>query len=370
MRILLVNTSASWGGGENWHLGHARELLRRGHEVSAVAAPESALAQRYKKEGVSHQLVKVGNFSWLSSRKRRVAVAAIHKARPDAILVSLPADAKLFLPQAARLGVAKRIYRRGIAVPVKDSWFNRRLFAHPVTHVIVNSEDTRRCLLQNNPQLVAAEKVHLIYNGVKEEVAESAESGGEASLWEGLSDHFQKEGLLRIFHAGRLTEQKGQRYLLEVMHHLVHVLGEKNVGLVIAGEGELEKELKQQVKVLQLQSFVKFVGFQVRLSPWMKGARVFAMPSQFEGFGFAAAEAMLCELPVVAADTSSLKEIVVHGETGLRIPWGDVPAFAEALLQYRNRELARKQGEQGRRRAQELFSFQAAVDRLEALLMG
>lgn len=51
-------------------------------------------------------------------------------------------------------------------------------------------------------------------------------------------------------------------------------------------------------------------------------------PSRLEGFGLVAAEAMACGLPVIAARTSSLPEVVADGQTGLLCPVDDVAAFA------------------------------------------
>lgn len=54
------------------------------------------------------------------------------------------------------------------------------------------------------------------------------------------------------------------------------------------------------------------------------------VPSRLEGFGLVAAEAMACGLPVIAANTSSLPEVIEHGKTGLLCPVDNVSAFAAA----------------------------------------
>lgn len=60
-----------------------------------------------------------------------------------------------------------------------------------------------------------------------------------------------------------------------------------------------------------------------------RGAAVFAYPSRYEGFGLPPLEAMACTTPVVAADATSLPEVV--GEAGLLLPPQDEAAWAEAL---------------------------------------
>jgi glycosyltransferase involved in cell wall biosynthesis len=54
-------------------------------------------------------------------------------------------------------------------------------------------------------------------------------------------------------------------------------------------------------------------------------------PSRLEGFGLVAAEAMACGLPVIAAKTSSLPEVVEDGVTGVLCPQDDVAAFAAQI---------------------------------------
>lgn len=66
-----------------------------------------------------------------------------------------------------------------------------------------------------------------------------------------------------------------------------------------------------------------------------RAADILLFPTRFEGFGYAAAEAMACGTPVVASASSSLPEIVEDGVTGRLCPVDDCEAFASAV-----RELA------------------------------
>jgi glycosyltransferase involved in cell wall biosynthesis len=61
----------------------------------------------------------------------------------------------------------------------------------------------------------------------------------------------------------------------------------------------------------------------------LAGASLFAFPSRYEGFGYDPLEAMAAGVPVLAADATSLPEVV--GTAGRLLPPGDVPAWAAAL---------------------------------------
>ncbi|MGB9724132.1 MAG: glycosyltransferase family 4 protein [Chloroflexia bacterium] len=91
-------------------------------------------------------------------------------------------------------------------------------------------------------------------------------------------------------------------------------------------------------------------------------------PSRLEGFGLAVAEAMACGLPVVAARTSSLPELVVEGQGGFLCPPDDVPALAEAVRRLAaDAALCRRMGEFNRARAEALFSYPRMVEGYRAL---
>jgi len=95
-------------------------------------------------------------------------------------------------------------------------------------------------------------------------------------------------------------------------------------------------------------------------------AAVAVVPSEYEGFGLPAGEAMACGVPLVSTDGGALPEVV--GDAARVVPVGDVTALAEAiealLLDPDAREdLSRR----GRRRIVERFTWQRTAEQLTAL---
>jgi len=102
-------------------------------------------------------------------------------------------------------------------------------------------------------------------------------------------------------------------------------------------------------------------------------AAVFCCPSVYEPFGIINLEAMACETAVVASAVGGIKEVVVHEETGLLVDPHlkpdsfdpvDPAAFSAELAVAINRLLAnpalRHQfGQAGRRRVEQIFSWDA-----------
>ena len=86
------------------------------------------------------------------------------------------------------------------------------------------------------------------------------------------------------------------------------------------------------------------------------------LPSLFEGFGFPAAEAMACQLPVITTNAGALPELVVHDDNGILIEPGDVPALAAAIRRLLcDSELRSQMGNSGRERAESKFNWEHAA---------
>ena len=59
---------------------------------------------------------------------------------------------------------------------------------------------------------------------------------------------------------------------------------------------------------------------------------IVVVPSEFEGFGLSAAEAMAAGLPVIASKVGGLREVIDDGKSGLLVPFGDIEKMSSALL--------------------------------------
>jgi D-inositol-3-phosphate glycosyltransferase len=152
-----------------------------------------------------------------------------------------------------------------------------------------------------------------------------------------------------VLYAGRLSAEKG---ILEL------VAAANGLPLVVAGDGPLRARVPQALGFLPHDELARRYG----------RAAVVACPSRREGFGVVAAEAMAHGRPVVASAVGGLLDLVVHEETGLLVPPGDVAALRAALAQLlADRDLRRRMGDAGRARARAELSWDRVLDRtLEA----
>jgi len=102
--------------------------------------------------------------------------------------------------------------------------------------------------------------------------------------------------------------------------------------LAIAGNrGWLFEQVDQVVAELNLESAVRFLGSvpNEELVYLYNAAKLFVLPSFYEGFGLPPLEAMACGTPVIVSNVSSLPEVV--GDAGMLVPPEDVEALTVAL---------------------------------------
>jgi glycosyltransferase involved in cell wall biosynthesis len=132
-----------------------------------------------------------------------------------------------------------------------------------------------------------------------------------------------------IVTVGRLEHQKGHDLLLKAFADSGAAAGHD---LVIVGRGSLEAELRRQAAGLGIADRVSFVGFDDNPWAWVAGARLFVLPSRWEGFPTALVEALVCGAPaLVTACDFGPAEVVEHGRSGWVVPPNDAAAFGAAM---------------------------------------
>lgn len=130
----------------------------------------------------------------------------------------------------------------------------------------------------------------------------------------------------------RLSVEKGIEYLVEAFALLRRRYGERVV-LNIAGDGPEGASLKALAERLQVGDAIDWRGWieHEELPSFLQGLDIFALPSTYEGFGVAAAEASAMALPIVASRVHGIPDVVLDGDTGLLVPPRDPAALAAAL---------------------------------------
>lgn len=357
--ICLFNSNRAWGGGEQWYYVHALLLAERGWRVSVVTHVSSVLGDRLGRHPqISLLRLPIGNLSFINPLVLARLVNFFRSNAVQTLITALPSDLKVGGFAARLAGVRDIVYRRGLAVPTRNTVLNRFLFRWVLTKLLCNSEHTRRMVLSSNENLIALERTFVVYNGL-DVPAFDALPGDPL-----VSKHARR---VVVGCAGRLTQQKGHVFLLEA----VAMLRDRGVEVTVllAGTGELERDLRARAKHHGLENCFHFLGFVEEMKSFYASIDIFALPSLWEGFGYVLSEAMTMRLPIVAFDTSNIPEVVVHGETGLLVPERNIGAFADALESLiRDPELRMRMGQAGRKRVESSFTLAKTVHELEEVL--
>jgi len=124
--------------------------------------------------------------------------------------------------------------------------------------------------------------------------------------------------------------RKGLDYLLRALG----LLREKrsDFHLHVIGEGPLREYYENLVRVLGLEDFVTFYGRlpTEQSAALLRKSHLFVLPSLFENFSVATAEAMATGTPVLATRCGGPEEFVTD-DVGLLVPPGDAEALYEGL---------------------------------------
>ena len=124
---------------------------------------------------------------------------------------------------------------------------------------------------------------------------------------------------------GRLHTVKGQQDAIEVLRRTQDL----SVWLVLVGEGPEKHALREYAKGLP----VVFAGQRTDIPDLLALATLLLMPSNSEGLGLSAMEALAAGTPVVAYATGGLVEIIEHNHCGMLVPTGEIDTLAAATRQ-------------------------------------
>ncbi len=344
--ICFFNSCKAWGGGEKWHFEMALRLMNMGYHVIICTWPDSALYKEAKSSGIPVYTFKVSNLSFLNPLKYFKLKHFFIGKKVTHLILNLSSDLKLAGIAAKKAHVTDIIYRRGSAIPIRNTLLNRYLFRKVITRVLTNSGETKRTILARNDSLISSERISVIYNGINLDTFDAQQVQMEK----------RENQEIILGNLGRLEKQKNQLFLLDVMDKLV-TKGYK-VKLRIGGAGRLKEEIEKEIEHRGLTKYVELSGFVKDSKSFMYNIDIFVLSSLWEGFGYVLVEAHACSRPVVAFKVSSNPEIVIHRENGLLVPLNDVDGFANAVIELIDSpELRQKMGYNGRKRTEQMFNI-------------
>ena len=243
--------------------------------------------------------------------------------------------------------------------------------------LIAVSEETKEDVLKHFD--VDENKIKVIYNGIN---LQQYITTPETSTLDEYGIYKSKPYVLFV---GRITRQKGIIHLVNAIKYI-----DPDTQIVLCAGApdtpEIGEEMKDAVnEVKKTRKNVIWIDKMVtkeEIIQLYSHADVFCCPSIYEPFGIINIEAMACDTAVVASAVGGIKEVVVHGETGLLIsveqqdsaPFEpiDPDKFSKDLADginkvINNPELRKSMAQKGRKRVEEYFDWISIAKQVEEL---
>jgi len=165
---------------------------------------------------------------------------------------------------------------------------------------------------------------------------------------------------------GRLSDVKGQRFLIEAMPKIISKY--RGSELLIVGNGPEETRLKRLAGSLGLEGHIHFAGSSPHTENFLSVMDVFVLPSLKEGLGIALLEALAAGKACVASRVGGIENVIKDGVNGLLTNSGDIDGISEAVLKLLDQPRLREDlGRHGQALVREKFSLDSMADKVAAL---
>jgi glycosyltransferase involved in cell wall biosynthesis len=234
----------------------------------------------------------------------------------------------------------------------------RRYELDRVDAVIAISQQIEQSLIAGG---VSMKNVRTVYSGIDLSKGQSPHDDQAIRRTIGLPT-----GAVVLGTVANLFPRKGYEMMLRALPAIVRTVPMVHYVIVGSDDHDYADRLKRLAQELEVADRVHMVGFQDPVQPFLASLDLYVHPALMEGFGIAVVEAMAMGKAVVATTTGGLPEVVAQGENGLLVPPGDVESLAAAVVSLLQDPVRREQmGLCGKARAQERFSLDASVMRME-----
>jgi len=345
MRILLSSHGASMFGAERVLLALAEGLAARGHSIT-LEFPHDGPA--------------------VDAARALTAVHVVVSRR-----VRLPRNAPELLRYAARTPASVRILRSVIEQAACDVvWVNSMYNAHAAlaaraAHTPAIWHVHERCL----PGVAGTALRRFVHAASRAVVAPSRFVGDSFGRTHVVANALltplqplpaRAAAPLRIGYIGQFEPRKRAPDVVAAVAQLEHATA------VLVGDGKARAAVEAAIARHQLHERVTLTGFRTDIRAALDGCSCIVIPSRNEPFGLVALEAMALGLPVIAADSGALPDVL--GDAALLYPPGDVDALVQQLQRLAaDSTLHSRLRERGLTRVRD-FTMTRMLDGIEAVL--
>lgn len=378
LRILKVVTRVVRGGAQGTMLAMAAELRRRGHRVDCLYGPadrgEGTLASElngacdasFRVDALVRDpdpLQDLAAFRALAARLAEGAYDVVHTYTSKAGFLGRLAAALARVPAVVH-SPQGHVFATGARIPGVSGFPARRRAFLAMERLAGRWADA---LVALSAQEAVAQVVLGIAPATRfvvlpNPVADRFFAPAPAPAATGARAPFT------VVCVGRLSAEKGQRFLLEAFARARGRLARAALWLV--GDGPDRADLEALARAAGLSDAVRFWGIQEDVRPFLAGADLFVLPSSYEAQGIALLEAMAAGLPVVATAVGGVPAFIADGRNGRLVPFGDAERLAGILVDLAGDPPRRAALAVAGRRTAARYRVSAIAERLEGIYRG
>lgn len=359
--VLLMVRELGPGGTERQMTEIARALDPSRFQVHAGCFHEGVRARELKASGIPVVRFPVTSFmrpnallgAWRLGRYfRRNRIQIVHTFDYPLNCFGVPVARALGVPVVLSSQRAHRHLTPGPYLKIL------RMTDRLVDGIVVNSESVRQEMIQK--EHVAAERLHLCYNGIDTTRFHSERRGRMAML---------KDASLVIGVVCVLRPEKGLQTLLRGFARVVGL--HPGVRLVLVGDGPESPGLQALAEELGIAGACTFQPAVADVAPWLGSIDIFVLPSLSEALSNSLMEAMACGCTCIASSAGGNPELIRDRETGLLFEPGDAVELAGKLSELiSNHELREWLANAGQSLIQTRFSLAASAARMAEIYEG
>lgn len=358
-RVALVITRGDVLGGAQAHVYELAKGLRdAGHVVAVFVGGDGVFVQQLREAGVPVWLV-------------RSLVREVDPRADLRVLAELRTALRAFAPDlisthTTKAGWVGRVLGRTLGVPVvvtahgwlmtpgrlepwqRAAWLAERSLA-PLARTVIAVSHYDHAIAREH-RVVPLDKLRVVHNALPDVGPELRAQPSTAPP--------------RIVSVARFEQPKDPLTLIAALARLRDAAWTCE----LIGDGSMRPQVEAALAEAGLAERVSLLGERDDVTARLAAGQVFVLPTLREGFPISILEGMRAGLPVVASEVGGIAEAVVDGETGALVPPGDPAALAAALEPLLvDADRRRAQGEAGRRRYEQEFSFEPHVRRIWAV---
>lgn len=285
---------------------------------------------------------------------------SLRKQKPDVILAEFGTTGAKLVPVAKHLGIPLVVHFHGfdasetkVLEEMKNEYLD--MFEYSSAIIGVSNQMRKKLISLGAPE----EKVYYTAYGPNDKFFNN-------------TPEFKQKNFLSV---GRFIDKKAPHLTILAFKKCLEV--HPDAQLFMVGGGPFFRICEELTNNFKLTGSVHFLGAKDSdfVKAEMQKSFCFVQHSRvaengdMEGTPVAIIEAQAAALPVISTYHAGIPDIVVHGETGYLVEEGEVDKMADYMISLANDfSLAKKMGENGRKRIQEKFTMSHHIGALDSIL--